>query len=167
MPVVTLDQLAPGESGRVVRVHGRGAVRRRLVDMGLTSGSVIDVIKLSPLGDPVEYRLRDYHLTLRASEARTIEVELLGGAVMPPTGREHSRAVKALLRCRSGCQVEIVRTRGGWRMSQHLKRLGMTPGSVFSLIRNDYPGPLILAAPSGERVVVGKGLARHIQVKEI
>jgi ferrous iron transport protein A len=145
MTVVTLDTLAPGESGRVVRVHGRGAVRRRLVDMGLTSGVVIEVVKLSPLGDPVEYRLRGYHLSLRTSEARTIEVELLDDDRKPPR-REGNRGIdQSLVRCQSGQQFEIIQTRG--------------------VVRNDFPGPLILADPSGERVVVGKGMARHIQVK--
>ena len=69
MKRITLDQLAPGESGRIKKVHGKGAVRRRLMDMGLTSGVVIDMVKNSPLGDPVEYRLRGYHLSLRRSEA--------------------------------------------------------------------------------------------------
>ena len=69
MPVTTLDKLAPGESGRIIKVSGRGAIRRRLLDMGLTTGAVIDMVKLSPLGDPVEYRLRGYHLSLRKSEA--------------------------------------------------------------------------------------------------
>ncbi|MEJ2412811.1 MAG: ferrous iron transport protein A [Anaerolineales bacterium] len=59
----------------------------------------------------------------------------------------------------------IIHTRGGRKMRQRLQELGLTPGSVFSVVRNDFPGPLILAALSGERVVVGKGLARHIQVK--
>lgn len=167
MAVVTLDKLAPGESGKVVRVHGRGAVRRRLVDMGLTSGAVIDVVKLSPLGDPVEYRLRGYHLSLRSSEARTIEVEVLGDSPKPLGLRGHYRSNLTLIRCRCGQQVEIVRVRGGRKMSQRLRELGLTPGSIFQVICNDFPGPLILADPGGERIVVGKGMARHIFVKVI
>lgn len=165
MTVVTLDKLAPGESGRVVRVHGRGAVRHRLVDMGLTSGAVIEVVKLSPLGDPVEYRLRGYHLSLRTSEARTIEVELLNDDLKPPRSKADHGIDQNLDRCQSGQQFEIIHIRGGRKMSQRLQELGLTPGSVFYMIRNDFPGPLILADPSGERVVVGKGMARHIQVK--
>ncbi len=49
MPNITLDKLVPGESGKITKVHGRGAIRRRLVDMGLTSGVVVDMVKdLSP-----------------------------------------------------------------------------------------------------------------------
>lgn len=71
---LTLDQLIPGQSARVKRVGGEGAVRRRLMDMGITSGVEIAVIKTSPFGDPVEYLLRGYHLSLRKSEAQMIEV---------------------------------------------------------------------------------------------
>jgi ferrous iron transport protein A len=70
----TLDQLVPGQSARVKRISGTGAVRRRLLDMGLTNGAEIAVVKTSPLGDPVEYLVRGYHLSLRKSEAQMIEI---------------------------------------------------------------------------------------------
>jgi Fe2+ transport system protein FeoA len=133
--------------------------------MGLTRGAVIEVVKLSPLGDPVEYRLRGYHLSLRASEARTIEVELLDEDLKPPRKKAEHGIEQSLIRSQSGQEFVIIHTRGGRKMRQRLQELGLTPGSVFSVVRNDFPGPLILAALSGERVVVGKGLARHIQVK--
>lgn len=70
----TLDQLTPGQSARVRKIRGEGAVRRRLMDMGVTNGTEITVIKVSPMGDPVEYSLRGYRLSLRRSEAQMIEV---------------------------------------------------------------------------------------------
>lgn len=72
----TLDQLSPGQSATITKVRGDGAVRHRLLDMGLTQGAGIEVVKISPLGDPVEYKVRGYHLSLRKSEAETIEVEV-------------------------------------------------------------------------------------------
>lgn len=72
----TLDQLTPGQSARVKKIGGAGAVRRRLLDMGLTNGVEIAVVKASPLGDPVEYLVRGYHLSLRKAEAQMIEVAL-------------------------------------------------------------------------------------------
>lgn len=72
----TLDQLIPGQSAKVKKVGGQGAVRRRLMDMGITSGVQIAVLKASPLGDPVEYLVRGYHLSLRKAEAQMIEVSL-------------------------------------------------------------------------------------------
>lgn len=71
---VTLDQLNPGQSAKVKKIHGKGPVRRRLMEMGLTRGVQIDVVKASPLGDPVDYRVRGYHLSLRKAEAQLIEV---------------------------------------------------------------------------------------------
>lgn len=71
---VTLDQLNPGQSAKVKKIHGKGAVRRRLMEMGLTRGVEISVVKASPLGDPVDYLVRGYHLSLRKAEAEMIEV---------------------------------------------------------------------------------------------
>jgi ferrous iron transport protein A len=77
MPMITtLDQLAAGQTAMVRKVSGKGAVRRRLLDMGLTRSAEIEMIKTAPLGDPIEYRVRGYNLSLRKSEARMIEVEL-------------------------------------------------------------------------------------------
>lgn len=165
MPVLSLDKLAPGESGRIVKIHGRGAIRRRLVDMGFTCGAKIDVVKLSPLGDPIEYRLRGYHLSLRRSEARLIDVELIEDSSAPSKQLPPQRAKTSLTRCGSGQQVEIIGTRGGRRVNQKLQDLGLKPGSVFSIVSNDFPGPMILADRDGQRVVLGKGMARHILVK--
>ncbi len=72
----TLDQLQPGQVARVKKVGGQGRVRRRLMDMGITRGVEITAVKASPLGDPVEYRLRGYSLSLRKAEAETIQVTL-------------------------------------------------------------------------------------------
>lgn len=74
---MTLDELKPGFHGRVCAVNGRGALRRRLLEMGLTPGTKIYVEKTAPMGDPMEIRLRGYHLTLRKDGAAEIEVEAL------------------------------------------------------------------------------------------
>ncbi len=71
---MTLDQLTPGQSARVQKVTGEGALRRRLLDMGITNGVEIAVVKASPLGDPVEYLVRGYHLSLRKAEAQMVAV---------------------------------------------------------------------------------------------
>ncbi len=165
MPLTTLDKLAPGESGRIIKVSGRGAIRRRLVDMGLTTGAEIEMVKLSPLGDPVEYRLRGYHLSLRKSEARNIEVELQSDLI-PRKRRGHfSGQGLALGSCRSGQMVEIIRFRGGRRIRGRLDDLGLEPGSEICIIQNEFPGPLLVSNSEGKRLVLGKGLAMHIIVK--
>ncbi len=69
-----LNCLPYGVEARVVGVKGTGAVSRRLMEMGVVPGAPVRVIKAAPLGDPLEVRVRNYHLALRRSEARTVSV---------------------------------------------------------------------------------------------
>ena len=71
----TLKDVKVGKSCKVVKVHGEGALRRRIMDMGITKGVEIRVRKVAPLGDPIELTVRGYELSLRLSDAETIEVE--------------------------------------------------------------------------------------------
>ena len=73
---MTLAQLIPGQTAKVKKVGGKGAVRRRLMDMGVINGTEIVMVKASPFGDPVEYKMRGYSLSLRKSEAQMIEVTI-------------------------------------------------------------------------------------------
>ena len=72
---MTLDQLAPGEGGIILKVHGEGALRRRLLDMGLTPKTHVYVHKFAPMGDPMELQLRGYTLTLRLEDAAKIDIQ--------------------------------------------------------------------------------------------
>ena len=71
----TLKHAPIGSTVRVVKIHGEGAVRRRIMDMGITKGVEIFVRKAAPLGDPIELNLRGYELSLRKDDAEMIEVE--------------------------------------------------------------------------------------------
>ena len=71
---VSLDRLRAGTPARVLAVKGTGAVTRRLMEMGVVPGAPVRVVKTAPLGDPLEVRVRNYHLALRRSEAQTISV---------------------------------------------------------------------------------------------
>ena len=71
----TLRDIKVGGSARVVKVHGEGALRRRIMDMGITRGVEVYVRKMAPLGDPIEINLRSYELSLRREDAELIEVE--------------------------------------------------------------------------------------------
>ena len=71
----TLKQAKVGETVRVVKLHGEGALRRRIMDMGITKGVEIYVRKVAPLGDPLELNVRGYELSLRKADAELIEVE--------------------------------------------------------------------------------------------
>ncbi|MDA9471865.1 FeoA family protein [Enterococcus sp. 5H] len=75
---LSLDQLAIGEKARVIGIHGQGAIKRRLMDMGLTKGVDLLVRKMAPLGDPIEINLRGYELTLRKNEAELVLVQKEG-----------------------------------------------------------------------------------------
>ena len=71
----TLKEAKIGETVRVVKLHGEGAVKRRIMDMGLTKGVEVYVRKVAPLGDPVELTVRGYELSLRKADAEMVEVE--------------------------------------------------------------------------------------------
>lgn len=75
--MTTLQMAKPGQKVRVVKLCGEGALRRRIMDMGVTRGVEILVRKVAPLGDPVEVTVRGYELTLRKADIDIIEVELL------------------------------------------------------------------------------------------
>lgn len=70
----TLKDIRVGESATVVKLHGEGAVRRRIMDMGITKNVEIFVRKVAPLGDPIEINVRGYELSLRKADAEMIEV---------------------------------------------------------------------------------------------
>ena len=71
----TLREVKVGETAKVVKLHGEGAVKRRIMDMGITKGVEVYVRKLAPLGDPVEVNVRGYELSIRKADAEMIEVE--------------------------------------------------------------------------------------------
>lgn len=71
----TLREVPVGGTVKVVKLHGEGAIRRRIMDMGITKGVEIYVRKVAPLGDPIELNVRNYELSLRKADAEMIEVE--------------------------------------------------------------------------------------------
>ena len=71
----TLRKVKIGETVKVVRLHGEGAVKRRIMDMGLTKGVEVYVRKVAPLGDPIEVTVRGYELSIRKADAEMIEIE--------------------------------------------------------------------------------------------
>jgi len=71
----TLRNAKVGDTVKVVKLHGEGAVKRRIMDMGITKGVEIYIRKVAPLGDPVEITVRDYELSLRKADAEMVEVE--------------------------------------------------------------------------------------------
>lgn len=71
----TLKEVKIGDTVKVVKLHGEGAIKRRIMDMGITKGVEIHVRKVAPLGDPIEITVRGYELSIRKEDAEKIEVE--------------------------------------------------------------------------------------------
>jgi len=75
MSVRNLSELKKGTKGKIVKISGRGSAHRRLIDMGLVTGSEVEVQRVAPLGDPIEVKVKGYNLSLRKEEADSIQVE--------------------------------------------------------------------------------------------
>ena len=73
--MATLREVKCGETVKVMKIHGEGAVKRRIMDMGITKGTGVFVRKVAPLGDPIEVTVRGYELSLRKADAEMIEVK--------------------------------------------------------------------------------------------
>ncbi len=74
---MTLREVQVGQSAKVLKLNGTGPVKRRIMDMGITKGQVVSVIRVAPLGDPMEITVRNYELSVRKADAEMIEVELV------------------------------------------------------------------------------------------
>ncbi len=71
----TLRDIPIGETSKVVKIHGQGALKRRIMDMGITKGTEVYVRKVAPLGDPIEITIRGYELSIRKEDADILEME--------------------------------------------------------------------------------------------
>ena len=76
MPTKPLRELKPGEKGKIVRIGGGGGVHRRILDMGVVPQTEVEMERVAPLGDPIEVKIKGYHLSLRKEEAANIYVEV-------------------------------------------------------------------------------------------
>ena len=87
----TLDQLETGTKAEITQIRAKGEIRRRLIDIGVTKGSNLKVLRVAPLGDPIEIHIKGFNLSLRLEEAKTITVRILGriGDGKPMGGGRH------------------------------------------------------------------------------
>ena len=147
---IPLSRLAVGDRGRIVAV--RGPARRRLMDLGFVRDEPIEVERVAPLGDPVEYVIKDVHMSLRRRDADHILV--VGAAGDVPTF--------PLTAARSGEEVQVAGVHGGRRLTGRLAAMGVVPGTVLSVISANG-GPVVVA--QGEsRLALGKGEAAQVRV---
>lgn len=75
--LLTLKDLKPGQKCKILKVRGRGEINKRILEMGVTPGSVVDLERIAPLGDPIDIKVKGYHLSLRKDEAAGIDVEVI------------------------------------------------------------------------------------------
>lgn len=76
MEIKFISELKPRDKGKIKKIEAEGNLKRRLLDMGIISGSHFEVIKLAPLGDPIDIKIKGYHLSLRKEEARQVQAEV-------------------------------------------------------------------------------------------
>lgn len=145
MVIRPLSDLEPPEKGIIVRVGGKGEIRRRLLDMGVITGANVEVLRVAPLGDPVEIRVKGYDLALRKGEADNIQVELTEGVVS---------------RLDSGTTAIVTHVRAGWGLQRRLADLGIVPG-VEVKIAGGHGGQVVLQV-KGSRLALGRGVAGKI-----
>ncbi len=146
-----LSELRPGEQGIITRVGSKGVFRRRIMDMGFVPGAEIEMVRAAPLGDPIEFRIKGYNLSLRKGEAEKIEVE---SKMMP------------LSIASPGEKVRLVAIHGGRGARRHLADLGLTLGTTLEVVHAGTFGPLTVSV-NGSRLALGRGMARKIMVEPL
>jgi len=157
MPKVTLGKLRPGEGGRVERVGGEAVIRRRLREMGIVAGKPVKVVRVAPLGDPIDVELMGYHLSLRRAEAAHVLVE---------TGAVSSNGRVPLASAEVGHDYEVVDMDGGRGMRERLADIGVHEGARVTLVEKaGEVGPVTLQVGES-RVALGSGTARRVKVAE-
>lgn len=148
MSIMSLKELEPMEKGRIIKVGGQGEIRRRLLDMGVVNGAMVEVLRMAPLGDPVQIKVKGYDLALRKEEAGNIQIEL---------------TEMMLTRAAAGENVVIAAVRAGWGLKRRLADIGLLPGTEVKIINNGRPGRFVLEL-RGSRLAIGYGVASKIVV---
>jgi len=150
MTTIRLSELENGQKARIVKVNLEGDIRRRLSDMGLVNDAEVQLLRVAPLGDPVEIRIKGYDLSLRKEIVSEIEVEPLS-----------SRLVKVA----AGKTVRVSSFSGGTEPVRRLSDMGLVPGAELTIVENHYPGAMLVTL-RGSRLVLSQELAEQVLVRE-
>lgn len=151
MATMLLNELAPRQSGKILRVRGFGPLRQRMMDMGMVPGAEIKVIRVAPLGDPIEYQIKGYHLSLRQHEAHHIMVDV---------------EIMTLDQFQQKTTVRLMEVHGGHRFYRRLHTIGLKPGMIFDILDHPDDGPIQIKVLEKE-FSIGRGMARKILVQPI
>jgi len=152
MVIKELSKLEPKQKGTIVRIGGAGKIRQRMMDMGLVNGAEIEVLRVAPLGDPMELSLRGYNLSLRKSEAAAVQV-----ATIP---------VFPLSQAPTNSLLRIVDVHSGIGLKQRLGNMGLKIGMSLRIIDNPSSSNIAISSDQGQ-VNVGYGMAEKILVQPI
>jgi ferrous iron transport protein B len=173
MAAVPLGNMKPGQAGRVAGVGGDAPIRRRLREMGVVAGKDVRVVRVAPLGDPIDVVLMGYHLSMRRSEAAHVMVDVgpSGAGDVGPRGAEETAssaagAGVALADAAVGHDYQVVEMDGGRGLREHLKGIGVSEGSRVTLVGKGTDGPVTLRVGESE-IAVGSRMARRLRVAEI
>ncbi len=157
MTTVSLKAMKPGQSGRVESVGGEPRIRQRLREMGLVAGTAITVVRVAPLGDPIDVELMGYHLSLRRAEAAGVLVALGAGPVDGRVPLAHAEV---------GRDYEVVEMAGGRGLREHLKDVGLREGARVTLVEKaGEQGPVTLQV-GDSHVALGSRMAHKVRVTE-
>ena len=151
MPIKKLNELVSFQVGTIVKVLGVGPLRQRLIDMGLVTGAEIKMVRCAPLGDPVEYQVKGYNLSLRKREAAHILVEVLS---YPLSNLNQPGDYRLIELC------------GGKRFREQVKSIGLMIGAAVRVSEIADHGPLTLKVHDRE-VVLGQGMTQKILVEPL
>lgn len=150
MSIIDLTNLESDQTGTVLSVGGPGRIRHRLLEMGITDGAEIKVLRFAPLGDPIEVCIRGYCLSLRKEEAKGIL--LATQPSIPLTNAETDR------------DYIVTQIIGGECVHDNLLEMGIRPGLIIR--RKEHGSRAILVTWNGSSARVGFGMARKIIVQE-
>lgn len=151
MTTIRLSELENGQKARIVKINLEGDIRRRLSDMGLVNDAEVQLLRVAPLGDPVEIRIKGYDLSLRKEVVSEIEVEPV-----------NTRLVKVA----AGTTVRVSSFSGGTGLVRRLSDLGLIPGAEMTIVENHYPGAMLVAI-HGSHLVLSRDLAEQVLVREV
>jgi DtxR family Mn-dependent transcriptional regulator len=147
----TPERTRKREKARIVKINLEGDIRRRLSDMGLVNDAEVQLVRVAPLGDPVEIRIKGYDLSLRKEVVSEIEVEPLS---------------VRLVKVGAGKTVRVSSFSGGTEQTRRLSDMGMIPGAEVTVVENHYPGAMLVTL-RGSRLVLSQDLADQVLVREV
>ena len=152
-----LDILEPGQKAVVLRVIGRGHIRKRLMDMGMTPGSVVEMVRRAPLGDPVVFKLKGYLLSMRKSEAGHVIVRPGEDATSPPF---------SLFTAPVGMMLRVTAIDAGLGLVRRLAEMGITENVIVNVTGHEGRGKVSVRI-NDSVILLTRGMAMKVMVDEL